>query len=171
MILSSVCEEQQIKFWRSPVPLYDLVRWCWTFPHEVKLSTCWMSKWVIVSQLCPTLCDPMDYSLPGSSVRGILQARILEWVTIDFSRGSSQPRDQTWVSHVAGRFFTIWATRVILDMFLTTLNLHLYVWCFQEEVQLWFYWTGGGEGEDAFWLLWHNMSQFNKRERFRVLDG
>ena len=51
-------------------------------------------------QSCPTLCDPMDYSLPGSSVHGILQARIGEWVAIPFSRGSSPPRDQT-VSPVA----------------------------------------------------------------------
>jgi len=49
---------------------------------------------VFVAQLCLTLCDPMDYSLPGSSVHGILQARILEWVAISFSRGSSQPRNQ-----------------------------------------------------------------------------
>ena len=49
-------------------------------------------------QSCPTLCDPMDYSLLGSSVRGILQARILEWVAISFSRGSSQPRDSIQVS-------------------------------------------------------------------------
>ena len=49
-------------------------------------------------QSCPTLCDPMDYSLPGSSVRGILQARILEWVAISFTRGSSRPRDPTRVS-------------------------------------------------------------------------
>ena len=54
---------------------------------------------------------PMDYSLPGSSVHGILQARILEWVAISYSRGSSRPRDQTWVSCNAGRFFAIWATR------------------------------------------------------------
>ena len=51
-----------------------------------------------VSHLCPTLCDPMDCSLPGSSVHGISQARILQWVAIFFSRGSSQPRDHTWVS-------------------------------------------------------------------------
>ena len=57
------------------------------------------------------LCDPMDCSPPDSSVYGILQARILEWVAISFSRGSSQPRDQTQVSSVAGRFFTVWATR------------------------------------------------------------
>ena len=58
------------------------------------------------AQSCLTLCNPMDYSLPGSSVPGILQARILEWVALPSSRGSSQPRDWTWVSHIAGGFFT-----------------------------------------------------------------
>ena len=56
-------------------------------------------------------CNPMDCSLPGSSVPAIHQVRILEWVAISFSRGSSWPRDQTWVSCIAGRFFIIWATR------------------------------------------------------------
>ena len=56
-----------------------------------------------VSQLCPTLCDPVNCSLPGSSVHGVLQARILEWVAISISRGSSWPRDRTRVSHIAGR--------------------------------------------------------------------
>ena len=60
-----------------------------------------------VVQSCPTLCDPMDCSLPRSSVHGIFQARVLEWVAISFSRGSSRPRDQTWVSHIVGRCFTI----------------------------------------------------------------
>ena len=64
-----------------------------------------------VVQSCPTLCDPMDCSLPGFSVHGIFQARILEWVAISFSRGSSLPRDQTWVSSIADWRFTIWATR------------------------------------------------------------
>ena len=62
-----------------------------------------------VTQLCPTVCDPMDGSPSGSSVHGILQARILEWVAISSSRGSSQPRDQTCISCVsciAGGFFT-----------------------------------------------------------------
>ena len=59
-----------------------------------------------VAQSCPTLCDLMDYT-----VHGILQARILEWVAFPFSRGSSQPRDRTQVSRIAGRFFTSWATR------------------------------------------------------------
>ena len=64
-----------------------------------------------VVQLCPNLCDPVDCSPPGSSVHGISQARILEWVDIPFSRGSSQPRDRTQVSRIAGGFFTSWATR------------------------------------------------------------
>ena len=60
----------------------------------------------LVAKLCPTLCHPMDCSLPGSSVHGISQARILEWVAISFYRGSSPPRDQTQVSCTAGGFFT-----------------------------------------------------------------
>ena len=63
-------------------------------------ATVYSVKW------CPTLCDPMNYK-----VRGILQARILEWVAFPFSRGSSQPRDRTQVSLTANRFFTTWATR------------------------------------------------------------
>ena len=68
-------------------------------------------KWSEVAQSCPTLCDPMDYSLTGSSVHGILQARILEWVATSFSRGSSLPKYQTWVSHIGGRHFNLWATQ------------------------------------------------------------
>ena len=67
--------------------------------------------WREVAQSCPTLCDPMDCSLSGSSVHGIFQAIVLEWIAISFSKGSSQPRDRTWVSCIAGRFFTAWATR------------------------------------------------------------
>ena len=59
-----------------------------------------------IAQSCPTLRNPTDYT-----VHGLLQARILEWVAFPFSRGSSQPRDQTQVSHIADRFFTSWATR------------------------------------------------------------
>ena len=68
-----------------------------------------ISKHVKVAQLCLTLCDPTDYT-----VHGILQARILEWVSFPFSRGSSQPRDRTQISRVAGGFFTSWATREAL---------------------------------------------------------
>ena len=63
-------------------------------------------KKVKVIQSCPTLCDPMDYT-----VHGILQARILEWVAFPFSKGSSQTRDRTQVSRIAGGFFTSWVTR------------------------------------------------------------
>ena len=59
----------------------------------------------------PNSCDPMDCSPPGSFVHGIFQARILEWFAISFSRGSSQPRDRTQVSRIAGRLFTICATK------------------------------------------------------------
>ena len=62
---------------------------------------------VLVAQPCPTLYNRMDCSPPGSPVHEILQARILEWVAIPFSKGSSQPSDQTWISCIAGRFFTI----------------------------------------------------------------
>ena len=64
-----------------------------------------------VAQSCLTLCSPMDCSPPGSSVHGIFQARILEWVAISLSGGSSWPRDRTQVSHIAGRCFSLWATR------------------------------------------------------------
>ena len=74
-----------------------------------------------VTQLCPTLCDPVGCSLPASSAYGILQAKILEWIAILSSRGSSRPRDWPWVSCIAGRFFSIWATH---------LTFRLYLWIF-----------------------------------------
>ena len=69
---------------------------------------------VLVAQSCPTLSDRMDWGLQGSSIHGILWARILEWIPIPFSRGSSQPRDRTQVSHIAGGFFISQATREAL---------------------------------------------------------
>ena len=65
---------------------------------------------VLVIQSCPTLCNSMDCSPPGSSIHGILKTRILDWFAISFSRGSSWPRDRTQVSYTAGEFFIIWAT-------------------------------------------------------------
>ena len=70
---------------------------------------CWSTEWIV--QSCLTLCDPMDCSFPGSSIHGILQAKVLEWVAISFSRGSSWLRDWTRISHIVGRCFTVWATR------------------------------------------------------------
>ena len=70
----------------------------------------WLTRRIIKyrcsARLCLTLCDPMDCSLPGFSVHGIPQARILEWFAISYSRGSSRPRDQTCISCIAGGFFT-----------------------------------------------------------------
>ena len=115
----------------------DSGRWWWTG----RLGVLWFMgsqrvrhDWVIklnwskiylkeseVSQSCLKLCDPMDYKLPHSSIHGILQARVLEWVAISFSEGSSEPRDQTQVSRIVGRRFTIWATRKVLFMWDTVL--------------------------------------------------
>ena len=74
-----------------------------------------------------SLCDPLDSSPPGFSIHEILQARILEWVAIPFSRGSAQPRDQTQVSCIAGGFFTILATGEIhnTEYTMCTLPFHL----------------------------------------------
>ena len=80
---------------------------------RICLYTCVYVFLCLVAQWCMTLCYPMDCSSSGSSVHGVSQARILEWVAISFSRGSSRPRDQTFISCVsciAGGFFTCWAT-------------------------------------------------------------
>ena len=88
----------------------NIPQWLWdntegitkTFPGGRKVKVKSLSRvW---------LCDPMDCSLPGSSVHGIFQARVLEWVAISLSRGSSWPRDRTRVSRIVGRCFTSWAT-------------------------------------------------------------
>ena len=84
--------------------------WLYYLPYMCMYSYIVNSE---VAQSCPTLCDPMDCSLPGSSVHGIFQAIVLEWIAISFSRGSSQPRDQTRVSCIVDRSFTVWATREI----------------------------------------------------------
>ena len=89
-------------------------------------------KWSEVAQSCPTLCDPMDCSLPGSSIHQIFQARILKWVAISFSRRTFQPRDWTQVSHIVGRRFTIWATREAQPMYtyiLKAIFLAIHVLC------------------------------------------
>ena len=114
-------------------PAQPLLLWCWFQLWRCSLLTLQGCAWptsfpflpftlprgkkvdqkvkVLVSQSCPTSCHPMDCSLPGSSVRGIPQARILEWVAVPFSKRSSQSRDWTQVSCIAGRVFTFWATR------------------------------------------------------------
>ena len=92
-------------------------RTVWHFPslHRLIIFRCCFrrKKESKVTQSCPTLCDLMDCSLPGSSVHGIFQARVLEWVAISFSRGSFWPRYWTRVSCIIGRRFTVWATREV----------------------------------------------------------
>ena len=80
-----------------------------TEENEEELKSLLMTMKVKVTQSCPSLCDLMDYT-----VHGILQARIPERVAFPFSRGSSQPMDQTQVSRIAGGFFTSWATKEAL---------------------------------------------------------
>ena len=86
----------------------------WT-DFAFRLLTAWeatyRAKKVLVTQSCPTLCDPIDCSPPGSSVHGISQVSILEWVAVSFSKGTSHPRNQTQVSYTAGGFFTDWTMK------------------------------------------------------------
>ena len=98
--------------------------------NETKSSaTVIQSSWseVKVAQSCPTLCDLMD-----CIVHGILQARILEWVTFPFSRESSQPRDQTQVFCIEGRFFTSWTTREDQEYRSGSLSLLQHIFLAQE---------------------------------------
>ena len=104
----------------------------WTAAHQASLS-------FTVSQLCRVylfshvqvfVCSPTGSSPPGSSVHGILRAKILEWVAISFSRGSSQLRDQTQVSYIAGGFCTMWTTREALLPRVCSDSCPLSLWCY-----------------------------------------
>ena len=117
----------------------------------------WYVKVKVKLLSCVRLCDPVDHSPPGSSVHGILQARILEWVDISFSRGSSWPRDRTQVSHIAGRCFNLWATREAHDWYVA-------IW---KPLYYWSSWIGGcvslccwWPGLEAFYTHWFNCSLF-----------
>ena len=114
-LLHSICQQ----IWKSqqwsqdckvsvfiPIPKKGNGTECSSYHTIALISRTSKRKGSEVIQSCSTLCDPMDCSLPGSSIHGIFQARILEWVAISFSR-SSQSRDQTQVSHIAGRRFTL----------------------------------------------------------------
>ena len=110
-----LCHSPQKPFWYYPRQDVLKVIWCPLMVGVVyKLSVVfqmgYMSSYL---RKCLTLCDPMDCSLPCSSIHGIFQARVLEWVSISFSRVSSQARDWTQVSCIVGRRFTIWATREV----------------------------------------------------------
>ena len=91
---------------------------------------------LLVTQSCPTLCDPMDCSPPGSSFHGILQARILEWVPLSFSRGSSQLWDWTQVSSIAGRFVIIWPTKEAQVSRIFKAELYVKLWSEGSSLQM-----------------------------------
>ena len=99
---------KNIRLWCQTAQLWFLDM---LFNNCVKERESWFAK----SHL--TLYNPTVYSLPGSSVHGIFQERILEWVVTPFSRGSSQSREWTQVSCTAGRFFTVWATREVQTVY------------------------------------------------------
>ena len=117
---------------------------------------------VFVAQSYLTFCDLMDCSPPGFSVHGISQERILEWVVIPFFRGSSWSRDRTWVSCIAGRFFSVWATRGqlpktsrilwILWRSCSWLTCH-HLSCNCDVVHIPRY-SGSGKGMDFLEMLW-----------------
>ena len=100
---AAATELQKRRTWLKWLSTHDDFTWlCDFFFHCVMLC--------LVAQLCQTICDPLDYSPPGSSVHGIFQARILEWVAISYSRESSWPRYWTYGSYdswIAGKFFTL----------------------------------------------------------------
>ena len=131
---------------------------------------------VLVTQLCPTFCNPTDCNPPGSSVHGILQARIPEWVAVPFSRGSSWPWDQTLVSYIAGRFFTVWAIREaetglslkdkslrlkrkLQIPFATNFKFIMWIWkCYQ----ITFYWRNATSVNLGYWQIKTTMSHHLK---------
>ena len=101
---------------KREMAVFSLYIYVCIYTHTYIYVYIWTYVWSEVAQSCPTLCDPMDGSLPGSSLHGILQARVLEWVAISFSRGSSRPRDRAQVSLIPGRRFNLWATREPMHM-------------------------------------------------------
>ena len=133
------CPEIQFPLWRvSFLAAGDTLHFsfCICLLTRRWSDACVCAEWF---QLCPTLCDPMDYSSPGSSVHGILQATILEWVAMPSSRGSSQPRDYTCVSQVSctGRWVLYHQRRLgspnrcLGKIKLETLNICRCKWAFE----------------------------------------
>ena len=123
-ITSWETEGEKVEGWKVLFSWVLKSVWTATEPWNQKTLAPWKEsydkpevKWSEVSQLGPTLRGPMDCSLPGSSIHGIFQARVLEWVAISFCSRSSWPRDRTWVSLIVGRHFyhlshlEVWQTR------------------------------------------------------------
>ena len=134
-------QERKVKWLAKHNAVKECSSWhsnlCNLAPNFFCLSTIlYFSVKMLVTQIVEqpwgsTNCNPMDCSLPGSSVHGILQGRILEWVAIPISRGFSLPRDQAWVSRIVGRFFTIWTIRDYL--FTIRWKKEKHVSCSQEK--------------------------------------
>ena len=114
----------------------------------IPVSVTETSKHIFASKICVShsvvssflFYSPMDCSPPGSFLHGILQARILEWVAIPFSRGSSRSRDQSWISCIAGRFFTVWATREALFPLKERNSATVCLWCHSSVTLSGFVW-------------------------------
>ena len=114
-VKSLSCDRPSATPWIAAYYLCLILKHLIHFKRKVKVK---------VTRLCPTPSDPMDYT-----VHGILQARILEWVVFPFSRGPSQPRDRTQISHIADRFFTSWATRKALQKETSYLLCRVIIYC------------------------------------------
>ena len=140
---------------------------CWGYSH-VRQGACkaptLAERESEVAQSCPTLCDPMDCSLSGSSVHGIFQARVLEWIAISFSRGSSQPRSRTQVSCIAGRHFTVWAKSIDVIKMKEEREVEREVYhnrAFREAQR--------DPRRAQIFLTWENPSQDKKKDNFEWL--
>ena len=131
------------------------------------ISTCMHACWV--AQLCLTLCDPMDCGPPSSSVYGILQARILEWVAISFSRGSSRPRDWTRVSCIVGRFHCTYVPYLLYPFLCQWTNVSDLVAgteiLFEREAAGWGVW-----GQSSGWDRVEKSSKKHRFQSFRKLS-
>ena len=107
-------EKSYNKLWKSDIFPNSPMSEIHIYTIYINVYVCIYMEWNVLTQLYLTLCSPVDCSLPGSSVHGVSQVRILEWIAMRYSRASSWPRDQTQVSYLspalAGRFFTIIAT-------------------------------------------------------------
>ena len=120
--ISLVVQWLRLSVSNAGAQLWSLVRkidstcYNWKIPHvSTKTQESQINQSSSVAQSRPTLCDPMDCNSPSSSIHGIIQARILEWVTMPISRGSSQPKDWIQVSLIAGGFFTTWGTKEVCN--------------------------------------------------------
>ena len=124
----------------APQPCPSLTNPAWTSPWDLfldHLAEELVFGGCLAAKSCSTLGDPTDCSPPGSSIHGLFQARILEWVAISFSRGYSWPRDWTRVSCTAGRFLTNWVTTV--ELIQQTLRISIATWLhtflFSKDIQ------------------------------------